>query len=164
MKTLLASVVSVFLLSSCVFEMPFAAQAEIPITQALLGRWESIPDSTDSKPDRLLVLQHSENEYVVAYPLGDKTMVFRAFPVKLEGAEYVQLQLIGTVDGPVEAKDRKYHLLKLKLDGEQLSIQTIKPDVIGKGHKSTAELLAAFKTHKDDADLFDEPETFRRLK
>lgn len=164
MKTLLASIVLTLFLSSCVFEAPFSAKAEIPINSKLLGRWESVPDAADAKPERLLVLQHSDNEYVVAYPLGDKSMAFRAFPVNLEGAEYVQLQLIGTVDGPVKPEDRKFHLLKLKLDGDQLSIQTLNPNVIGKDHKSTADLLAAFKAHKDDPTLFDEPSAFRRTR
>jgi hypothetical protein len=164
MKTLLASLVSVFLLNSCVFDEPFAAKAEIPINQALLGRWESIPDSADAEPERMVVLQHSENEYVVAYPLGGDAMAFRAYPVKLEGRDFVQIQLIGTVKGPVETKDRKFHLLQVKLDGDTLETRTIDPEVIGKDHKSSADLLAAFKAHKDDAGLFQKPARFHRMK
>jgi len=164
MKTLLASLVAVFLLNSCVFDEPFAAKAEIPITQALLGRWELVADPADAKPERMVVLQHSENEYVVAYPLGGDAMAFDAYPVKLEGRDFVQIQLIGTVKGPVEAKDRKYHLLQVKLDGDQLELRTLDADVIGKDHKTSADLLAAFKAHKDDDGLFEKPARFRRMK
>lgn len=163
MKTLLASIVSVFLLNSCVFDVPFVTKAEIPVDDKLLGRWEAVSKEGNRPPERILVLQYSENEYVAAHTIEDKTMAFRAFAVKLEGAEYMQIQLIGTVDGPVKTEDRKYHLLKWKLDGDRLSLQTIKPDVIGKDHKTTAELLTAFKAHKDDSDLFDEPAAFHRI-
>lgn len=164
MKTLLASLVSVFLLNSCVFDEPFAAKAEIPVDGKLLGRWELVQDSANSKPERMVVLQHSENEYVVAYPLGGDAMAFRAYPVKLEGRDFVQIQLIGTVKGPVEAKDRKYHLLEVKLDGDQLELRTLDADVIGKDHKTRADLLAAFKAHMNDAGLFQKPARFRRMK
>ena len=53
---------------------------------------------------------------------------------------------------------------KLKLDGDHLELRTIDPEVIGEGHKSTTELLAAFKKHKDDPKLFQDPQKFRRVK
>lgn len=164
MKTLLAPLVSLLFLSSCVFEAPFSPTAELPVDGKLPGLWEAVSENEKLAPERMLVLQHSENEYVVGYPLGEKSMAFRAFPVKLEGAEYVQIQLIGTAEGPVKAGDRKFHLLKLKLDGDQMELRTIDPEVIGKDHKTTAELLAAFKKHKDDPKLFQDPQKFRRVK
>lgn len=46
-------------------------------------------------------------------------MYFRAFAVDLDSQRYIQIQLIGTADGPVKPENRKYDLLKAVLsDGE----------------------------------------------
>ena len=89
MKSLLAAVIPLLMLSSCVFESPFETAARIPTDTRLLGRWEEVPDKPDAQPERMLVLQHSANEYVVEYPVGAKAMFFRAYAVQLEGKPYI---------------------------------------------------------------------------
>ncbi len=91
-------------------------------------------------------------------------MFFRAYTVTLSGADYLQIQLIGTADGPVKTGDRKYHLLKLNPDQDMLEIGTIKPEMLGKDLADTDRMRAAFAAHKDDPELFDEPMAFRRIK
>lgn len=164
MKLLLTSVISVVCLSSCVFEEPFGARAQIAVEAKLLGRWEEVAAKSDAQPERMLVLQHSANEYVVEYPVGDKAMVFRAYAVELEGARYIQVQLIGTAEGPAKPEDRKYHLLKVSVDGDALEMRTLEPDVLGKDRRDSARLKAAFAAHKDDPKLFGEAVKFRRIK
>ncbi len=164
MKMLIAAVIPLLLLNSCVFEAPFEATAKIPADPKLAGRWEEVRDRTEDSPDRMLVLQHSPNEYVVEYPVGEKAMFLRAYAVDLEGARHMQIQLIGTADGPCKAEDRKYHLLKVAVDGDMLVMRTLNPDVIGKDAKDTAQLRAAFAQHKDDPKLFNEAVKFKRIK
>ena len=164
MKKLLAAVIPLLLLNSCVFEAPFAGTAEIPADAKLLGRWEETRDKADGQPDRMLVLQHSANEYVVEYPVGEKAMFFRAYAVELEGARYIQIQLLGTAEGPCKTEDRKYHLLKVAVDGDTLEMRTLNPDVIGKDAKDTAHLKEAFAKHQDDPKLFNDAVKFKRIK
>ena len=164
MKLLLTVVTALVCLNSCVFEEPFGAGAEIAVEPKLLGRWEEVAAGADAQPERMLVLQHSANEYVVEYPVGAKAMVFRAYAVELEGARYIQVQLLGTAEGPAKPEDRKYHLLKVSVDGDALEMRTLEPDVLGKVRRDSARLKAAFAAHKDDPKLFGEPVKFRRIK
>ena len=83
-ELLLTAVISLVCLNSCVFEAPFGSKAEIAVEPKLLGRWEEVAARADAQPDRMLVLQHSANEYVVEYPVGAKAMVFRAYAVELD--------------------------------------------------------------------------------
>ena len=149
-------------LTSCVFESPFETEAKIPVDSALLGRWEEVHGNQKRTVERMLVLQHSANEYLVHYPEGEKGMYFRAFAVDLAGQRCVQIQLIGTADGPVKPENRKYHLLKVELKKDELEIRTIKSEILGKGLKGTDALRDAFAKHKDHADLFGDPVSFRR--
>lgn len=164
MKTLLVAIVPAFALVSCVFEAPFEAESRIPTDPALLGRWEAVSEKSGETPERMLVLQHSANEYVAGYPMGEKSMVFRGYHVDLEGGRYIQIQLIGTAEGPVKPENRKFHLLKVTVDGDAMELRTINTDVIGKELKDSAALKAAFAAHKEDPKLFGEPQKFRRVK
>lgn len=164
-ELLLTAVIALVCLNSCVFEAPFGSEAQIAVEAKLLGRWEEVAARSDAQPERMLVLQHSANEYVVEYPVGAKAMVFRTYAVELEGARYIQVQLIGTAgEGPVKPADRKYHLLKVSVDGDALEMRMLDPDVLGKDRGDSAQLKAAFAAHKDDPKLFGEPVKFRRIK
>ena len=164
MKAYFTAAVALLFLNSCVFEAPFESEAKIPVEGKLLGRWEQVKDNPGESPDRMLVLQNAANEYVVEYPVGEKAMYFRAYGVELEGANYIQVQLIGTAEGPAKPEDRKYHLLKISVDGDALEMRTLNADLLGKNLKDGTAMKAAFKAHKADADLFQEPSKFKRLK
>lgn len=161
MKTLLMAAVSMFLLNSCVFDSPFESNAKIPTDANLLGRWDEV---SEKNPNRMLVLQHSANEYMVQYPVKENGMFFRAYPVDLGGVTYVQLQLIGTAEGPVKAEDRKYHLFKVTAKEDSMELCAINPEALGIKSGNPAALKAAFAKHKDDPGLFAKPSVFKRVK
>lgn len=161
MKPLLLALATALMLSSCVFESPFEAAAKIPTDEKLLGIWE---EKDSKETDRLTVLQHSANEYTIQYPGGDDAMFFRAYGVEIAGSNYVQVQLIGTRKGPAQPTDRKYHLVKVSLTGDTLSLQALDPDVLGTRAGDTATLRAALAKHLDDPKLFQKPGVFKRVK
>jgi hypothetical protein len=163
MKSLIPVLIAAFFVSACVFEAPFAPEAKLPVDGRLLGRWEEVGTSDKQKAGRMLVLQHSDHEYLVQYPVGEKAMFFRAYAIELAAERQIQIQLIGTADGAVKPEDRKYHLLRMELKDDELEIRTIKPEVLGKALRDTESLRAAFTAHKDDAGLFGDPVMFRRL-
>jgi hypothetical protein len=163
MKSLMPVLIAAFFVSACVFEAPFAPEAKLPVDGRLLGRWEEVGTSDKQKAGRMLVLQHSDHEYLVQYPVGEKAMFFRAYAIELAAERQIQIQLIGTADGAVKPEDRKYHLLRMELKDDELEIRTIKPDVLGKDLRDTESLRAAFTAHKNDAELFGDPVMFRRL-
>lgn len=164
MKILFAAMTAAFLLSSCVFEEPFEAAATLPVDDSLTGLWEEVLDDAGRVPNRLLVLKHSENEYVAQYPVGTKAMFFRAYAVELDGSKFMQIQLTGTAEGPVKNADRKYHLLLVESGDRALSLQVIRPEALGKNLKGSQALRDAFAAHKNDAGLFDDPMRFRSVK
>ena len=163
MKRLSVILGSLCLLNSCMFDAPFEKEAGLPVDPALLGRWESLPADPKRASERMLVLQHSANEYLVEYPVGEKAMFFRAFAVDLAGSRFIQAQWIGTAEGPVKPQDRKCHLLKVDVTGDTLEMRSINPEVLGNNLGDPARMKAAFASHKDDARLFGEPENFRRI-
>lgn len=162
MKARLLPIGLMMLLSSCVFESRFEATAKVPVNPALPGCWEEIQSDGKSAVGRVLVLQHSPNDYLVSYPEGEKAMYFQPSSVDLGRQRCTQIWLIGTADGPVKPEDRKYHLLKAVLTDGELEIRTIKPEMLGKDLGDTASLRAAFINHKDEESLFGEPARFRR--
>jgi len=162
MKPMFAALLALSLIS-CVFEEPFETAAVIAVDPALTGLWQEVATDTELQSDRLLVLKNSENDYLVQYPVGEKTMFFRAFPIDLEGQRFIQLQLIGTEKGPVEETERRYHLLKARIDGGLLEVRTIDRHVLGEDAVRTQELREAFKRNKHDPKLFEKPVKFRRL-
>ena len=163
MKSAMPVLMAVLFLNACVFEKPFEPEAKLPVDGRLLGRWEEVK-SDKPVADRMLVLQHSDHEYLVQYPVGDKSMFFRAYAIKLADEGYIQIQLIGTAEGAVKPEDRKYHLLKIALNQDELEIRTVRPDVLGKDLRDTESLRAAFTAHRNDAELFGDPVRFRRQK
>ena len=163
MKHMLAATILALSLNSCVFDLPFEPSAKVAVDAALPGLWQETATDPQRQPNRLLVLKHSENEYLVQYPVGEKTMFFRAFPIDLAGERYIQLQLIGSEKGPVKPADRKYHLMKTRIDGDMLEVLAIDPDVLGKDATSTQQLREAFTLKKEDPKLFGDPMRFRRL-
>lgn len=163
MKTQIPALLLLLFLTSCVFEEPFEPDAKIPVNTALLGRWESVPSDSKKASESMLVLQHSANEYAVQYPVGEKAMFFRAIGVELSGQQYIQVQWIGTAEGPVKPDERKYHLVKIELSGDQLSMSTLDPNVLGKDKTTTKALREAFAKKKDNPKLFDETTKFRRV-
>jgi hypothetical protein len=164
MKTVFAALIAAIVSSSCVFEEPFDPTAKLPVDDSLTGLWEEALVDGGRDPNRLLVLKHSENEYVVQYPVGAKAMFFRAYGVELEGSRFVQIQLTGTAEGPLKPADRKYHLIRAESADGNLSLQVIRPEVLGKDLKGSQALREAFAAHKSDAKLFDDPMRFRRVK
>jgi len=155
----------IFFLNSCVFEQPFEPEARLTADPALAGLWQE--DLADAKraPNRLLVLAHSDHEWLVQYPVGeaDKTMFFRAYPIDLAGGRYVQIQLIGTGKCPVKPADRKYHLFKINAMDGAMEVMTLNPKTLGEVPPDTQSMREAFERVKDQADLFGDAIRFKRL-
>ncbi|HSP43313.1 MAG TPA: hypothetical protein VLO11_10620 [Luteolibacter sp.] len=164
MKNLFPVVCGVCLLGSCVFEQPFEPEARLSADPAIAGLWREVVADVEREPNRLLVLAHSDHEWLVQYPVGEaeNTMFFRACPIELAGGGYVQIQLIGNGKGPVKPKDRKYHLLKMNADGDALEIMTLNPDKLGKTPADTQSMREAFARVRDEPDLFGEALRFNR--
>ena len=162
---LLGTVLSM-LCTGCQFEAPLDVKSSGPIDDALLGRWQLESDDGD-EDETLLVLPFSKHEYLVEYAVGQGQFFYRAYPIKVGTHACVQLQVIGTQDGPVEKEDEDFKPFQVAVyrivDG-RLQVRLLDPDVVDGAATSTVSLRQSFLKHQDSPDLFDEPGWFSRVK
>jgi hypothetical protein len=159
----LTMVLSAFLSTGCVYEVPVMEEHTVPVDTAVLGHWESVPDDPSEKADRMLVLKYSDTEYLVHYPTGEDGMYFRAYGVRIGELSAVQIELIGTHKGPLRDKGNRYHLLTYSLDGGRLTIKTLNSDLISEKIGTSAELRDAIGKQAGNPDLFTNPGVFRKV-
>lgn len=165
MKRIIMVVTAMVIVSTgCEYQVPLADKQDIPVDEAVLGLWEQLPerDAAANPENNMLVLKYTEKEYLVHYPTGKDGMYFRGYPIKIAGKIYMQIQLIGTKDGDIEKKDRKYHVVSYVLSDGQLEIKTLNSELVDKNLQDSAKLTEAFLKNKDNKTLFKDPGKFRR--
>lgn len=160
----LLTVVLVFVLAGCEYQAPLAEKGNIPVDESILGLWEQVPEKNKAADpeERMLVLKYTETEYLVHYPTGKNGMYFRGYPLMIDGMTYMQIQLIGTKNGDVEKKDRRFHVVSYALSDSLLEIRTLNSWLVDKNLKDSARLMEAFLKNKDNKDLFKDPGKFRK--
>ncbi len=111
----------------------------------------------------MLALKHSECEYTLRFPYGDTDLYFRGHAVDLVGGRFLQIQFIGSGDGPAGESSRTHHLVKYRVEGNRLEWSTIDPDQLGVGRSAgSAALRAAFAVRMDAPELFGAPNVCQR--
>ena len=154
------------LLAGCAYESPFTSEHNIAIDPAVLGLWEPQADGDEeSGQEGLMVLKYSDTEYLIHYPTGKDGIYYRGYPIKIGGIACVQLQVIGTHDGPPKKDEKKlFHAVSYRLTDSGLEIRTLNTELVEADLKTTEELRKAFLKHKGNKDLFKDPGVFRRMK
>ncbi len=152
---------ALLLLCGCIYEVPLAEKAEVAVDPALTGLWQMIPDEgqPEDPNDRLMVLPFSRTEYAAVASPGADALYFRAYPVRLEGLELVQLECL-----QIDPGKERYHVCRYAIEGGILTVQTLNPAVVGAKTVDSAALRAALLANRSDPDLFEKPYRYRRLK
>lgn len=166
MRTLtLVLVLSLVLLSGCVYTAPVTTSHTIAIDPAMLGLWQAVPDpGKDVDADEsMLVLKYSDTEYVVRYPSGKDAMYFRAYPIQVGSLPCMQVQLLGEKDQPANDVDRKYHVLTCRLTDGVLELKTLNTHLVPSELATGAEVLKAIKANLANPDLFRDPGKFTKV-
>ena len=159
-------VTAVLLLAGCVYESPVTAEHTIPIDRSVLGVWRSVPEKGKEPGDvRMMVLRYSDTEYLVHYPAGKDGLYYRGYPVQVGKVSCVQLEVIGTEDGPLD-KDAKelFCVVSYSLANGELEVKVLNTDLVGKELKNSEALRGAFLEYQGDKDLFTGPARFGRVK
>ncbi len=150
------------LLVGCVYEVPLATESQQEVNRALLGKWLTVAD--DGAVQELLVLPLGAKEYLVSYPSNAKDgMFFRAFVAQTGTTPVMQFQLLGSANGEAPADRRVYHFGTFRLDGPQLVLRLINPEVVSKDVTTTEALAKAIAAQRENPALFAESTTFQRL-
>jgi len=131
----------------------------------VLGLWEIVPDDGKEKKERMMILKFSATEYIIHYPVGEDAMYFRAYPIKLGGVSCVQLQAIGTNEGPPDKEQKNlYHVATYRLENEELEIRLLNEELVDDQLKTSETLAHSFLKQRRNKKLFVNPGKFRRVK
>lgn len=150
------------MLCSCVYDVPLVAEAVVPVDSAVTGTWQLVPEEGKAEePDgRIVVLPFSATEYVVICSPGEKDqMIFRAYPVRIDDLQLIQLEWLN--DSP-ELKNR-YHVCRYILDGGMLTVKTLNDKIVGSGITDSKALRETLLANRDNPDLFQNPQRYRKI-
>jgi hypothetical protein len=159
--------ISVLLVSAgCQYDSPLTGEHSIPIDPTLLGVWEEMPDEGDSLPEapRMIILKFSETEYLVHYPVGKDGGYYRAYSFSLGGVDGVQLEVVGSENGPIDSTEEDIFLVAsyAMINGE-LEVKLLNEELVDDVLTGSAAIREAFLKNKDSKDLFTDPGKFRRV-
>ncbi len=154
------SLLVVTVLCGCVYDVPLVEKAAVAVDPALIGTWQLVPD--DGKPenptDRMTILPFDANEYAVICSPQKDLMVFRAYPVQLDGREFVQLEWLQA--GP---EQNRYHVCRYALQSGALTVETLNEKVVGPEIDRSDALRKTFLANRDNPDLFCDPQQYRKV-
>lgn len=159
----LAALAAVF--GGCNYETPLVADdGATPVDDALLGVWQAVPATGKeaAAPQVALVQKFTAKAYLIQYPVQAKdSLYFRGYRVEIAGKPYLQIQLIGTENGPVKEADRKYDLASYAVAGDGMEMRLLSTKVVPKTGGVDA-MMKAFLENQASPDLFGDALRFRR--
>ena len=161
MKKLLFAI-TCLALAGCDFTVSLSDTPEMAIDSRATGLWET--PKAHGYTERLLVLPFNEREYIIFWPKGGTTELYaKAHLFQLSGKTLVQLEWFGNSDGVVPDDNRNYQYASYKISDNELEIQLLNPDVVGKNFQSAAELAMAIEANKDNPALFRDKTTYKKV-
>jgi hypothetical protein len=151
------------LLAGCEYDTPLVSDAEIPVDSSLVGLWEPLDEEGAPDPSkRMMILQFSETEYMVHYPAGVDGIYYRAYPVRLGETSCVQIEVIGTGEGPISRSDAdRYHVVAYQLEDGEWTVRTLNSDLVS-DELPIDGMQKAFLQHQSHPELFTGPGVFRK--
>lgn len=160
-------VTTILLLAGCEYDAPLTKEHTIPIDSAVLGEWESVPDS-DEKPTTkytMVILRYSDTEYMIHYPTGKDGLYYRGYPINVGGISCIQLEVLGAEDGSLDKDEEDlFHVASYEIKKGILEVKTLNTDVVDDELKDSEALRKAFLKNTKNKDLFEDPGKFKRKK
>lgn len=157
---------AVLFCAGCIYEAPLTDEHAIQVDSSVLGLWEYVPSENEKPgvPEQMMVLQYSDTEYLIHYPTGKGGMYFRGYLIRIGEVPCVQLQLVGSGEGPVSEGEKKlFHIASYQLDTGELVVRTLNTELVDADLKEPAALMAAFLQHQGNRELFTDPGRFRKI-
>lgn len=150
-----------FSLTGCIYDVPLVEEAEIAVDPSLVARWEPLPgeDGTDGS-EMLVILPFSETEYICVLEGDDDAMYFRAYPILLDDMTLIQLEWL--LPDKNKGEISPYHICRVTLTDDILSVEYINEDVVSSDIKDSASLRDAVLANRENPDLFESPGRYRK--
>lgn len=143
----------------------------MPINPGLLGDWEVTINTLEKEPDPIVlnvsIYQWSMTEYMIVVVSDDEVITCcRAYPIMLDGREY--LQLVTLKQGKNDDENAPYHVAEVKCQNDTISIafltlqteaernppERTKVQSSQGGYETTQSLQQDFREHTDSIGLF----------
>ena len=151
------------LAGACVYDVPVTTDHAIPIDEAILGAWESVPEGNDD-PVQARIFRFSETEYLVHYLEDDWDVYFRAYAIDVGGVSAIQLEVLGDKDEVVEqGASERYTVAAYRMLDGKLEVRTLNSELVSAGIEDSESLRAEILKHREHPELFNEPGLFQRL-
>ena len=164
MKAIWVFILGVLLLAACEYKAPLTREHGITVDPSILGLWQIIPAENESDDTYIRIFRFSDTEYSLQYHEHGGDFYFRAYAINIGGVSAVQLELIGTDDGPVDAdEDDRYHVVSYQLENQLLKISSLNSELVDDELPDSKSLRKAFIQHKDNPGLFNDPGVFKRI-
>ena len=164
MRTISILFICVLLLSACKYKTPITTEHDIPVDQHVLGSWKIVPAENQDNQSGILIFRFSDTEYSVHYHEDGGNLYFRAYAINIDGVAAVQLEFIGSDDGPAgEDATERFHVISYQLENDQLKISTLNTELVDDKLDDSESLRKALIKHKENPDLFNEPGFFKRV-
>ena len=158
----LVFVVICLVLTACDFTVPLSISPQKPIDDRAIGLWERTKENGGT--ERMLVLPFNEREYFLSWPEGANTELYaKAHLFEFSDDTLVQLEWFGNSDGGVPDDNVIFQVARYSIKDGVLEIEMLNPDVVGKEHKSSAELAESIEANIDNPELFDRKMIFRKI-
>lgn len=152
------ALIFLFVLAACQYVVPLSEDHNINIDSALLGHWAMLPDQNDpgGSIDSMTILQFSETEYLINYVSEGSGMFFRAYLIEAGEQTLLQLQLLGTDEGPAEdsANEHRYIVARYVLQQDRLEITTLNTELVSRDLMDSESLMQAYLANLDNPELF----------
>ena len=161
MKRLLLAILCLAL-AGCDFTVSLSDTPEMAIDARATGLW--VTTKPHGNTEHLLVLPFNEREYIIIWPKGGTTELYaRAHLFDFHGKTLVQLEWFGNSDGVVPDDNRIYQYASYAVTGDELEIQMLNTDVVGKDFQSSAELARVIAANMDNPALFRDKTTYKKV-
>jgi hypothetical protein len=127
-----------------------------------LGSWNA-GERAEGEASGVRILKWSDHEYAVHQFSNTDHLYYRAYPIEIGGVRCVQLQLIGSDEGPVDPDDEDFHpyqVVSYEIDGRKLTVRNLNRKLVDPKLDNRKALRAAFLQHKEAEDLFVDPSEY----
>lgn len=161
---LLTATLVAILLNGCEYKTALTSDHTVPIDPAVLGLWQSVaaPGQTAETKAELQVLRFSDTEYVVHYATANAALYFRAYPVTVANLKLVQVELLGSQQGPAGDTPGHFHVVTYAVQDGTLRMAVLNTAVVPATAASPDDLRRRLVAETANPRLFQEPQHFVR--
>jgi hypothetical protein len=159
MKNVLLLCACVALLG-CDYQVPLCQEPSGPRELDLVGAWER--DTAPGETESLTIMPLHQREYIALLKNRSASLVARAYPCRMGDQHLMQLQWLGSEKGLIPPGEPAYQIASYTVDGSNLTVRLLNPDVVSADATNSFELIEALAAQTGHPSLFRSPLVYRQ--